>query len=483
MARPIMLQGTMSNVGKSFLTAALCRIFRQDGYRVAPFKSQNMALNSFITTDGAEIGRAQAMQAQAAGIEPDARMNPVLLKPTTDVGSQVIVNGQVWRDMSAKVYFSRKTELLPEILNAYESLSAEYDILVIEGAGSPVELNLKADDIVNMGLAKLVKSPVLLVGDIDRGGVFAQLLGTLDLLESDERALVRGLIVNQFRGDVSLFSDGIRILEQRGNVPVLGVVPFTRVDIEDEDSLSHKLDTLGNAGLIDIAIIRLPRISNFTDFDVFSQYEGVSVRYVSRYEALGSPDLVLLPGTKSTLSDLRWLRTSGMEAAILRLASKKVPVFGICGGYQMLGERIRDPEHAEGGGEIAGMGLLSGETVFTSKKCQTQAKGILPQISSGFWSCLSGAAFEGYEVHMGRTPGGILSVRDNIAGSYVHGIFDRADVSERLVRALFARRGIHFDGRGTDRAAYREEQFDLLADAVRKALDMEKIYRMLEEGV
>lgn len=483
MARPIMLQGTMSNVGKSFLTAALCRIFRQDGWRVAPFKSQNMALNSFITADGAEIGRAQAMQAQAAGIEPDARMNPVLLKPTTDIGSQVIVNGRVWQNMSAKDYFTHKTELLPEIMSAYESLSAEHDILVIEGAGSPVELNLKADDIVNMGLAKLVGSPVLLVGDIDRGGVFAQLLGTLSLLEPAERALVRGLIVNQFRGDVSLFSDGIRILEQRGRVPVLGVVPFTRVDIEDEDSLSHKLDARRDAGCIDIAVIRLPRISNFTDVDVFSQYDGVSVRYVSRYEALGSPDLVILPGTKSTLSDLRWLRTSGMEAAIQRLASKNVPVFGICGGYQMLGERILDPDHAEGGGVLVGMGLLPGETVFSLEKHQTQAKGVLPQISDSFWSCLSGAAFEGYEVHMGHTTGGILSVNGSIAGSYVHGIFDRADVSERLVRALYERRGIRFGGSGIDRAAYRETQFDLLADAVRKALDMEKIYHILEEGV
>ena len=483
MARPIMLQGTMSNVGKSFLTAALCRIFRQDGYRVAPFKSQNMALNSFITKDGAEIGRAQAMQAQAAGIEPDARMNPVLLKPTTDVGSQVIVNGNVWQNMTARDYFSRKTELIPEIMRAYASLLSEHDILVIEGAGSPVELNLKADDIVNMGLAKLVRSPVLLVGDIDRGGVFAQLLGTLDLLEPEERQLMRGLIVNQFRGDASLFSDGISILEQRGNVPVLGVVPFVQVDIEDEDSLSHKLDARGKSGLPDIAVIRLPRISNFTDFDVFSQYEGISLRYVSRLAELGCPDLVILPGTKSTLSDLRWLRTSGMEAAILRLAAKNTPVFGICGGYQMLGERLLDPEHAEGGGELPGLGLLRGETVFMPEKHQTQTKGLLPQVDDGFWSCLSGAEFEGYEIHMGRTPGGILSVNGNTAGSYVHGIFDRADVSERLIRALYDRKGILWNEKGTDRTAYREKQFDLLADTVRKSLDMDKIYHILEEGV
>ena len=481
MGRPIMLQGTMSNVGKSFLTAALCRIFRQDGHSPAPFKSQNMALNSYITADGLELGRAQAMQAQAAGIEPSVLMNPVLLKPTTDVGSQVIVNGEVWGDLAAREYFRRKTELIPAILSAFETLSGMHDILVIEGAGSPVELNLKRDDIVNMGLARRVGSPVLLVGDIDRGGVFAQLLGTLDLLEAEERALVRGLIVNNFRGDVRLFSDGIRILEERSGVPVLGVVPHIRADIEDEDSLSEKLDAKGNAGLIDIAVIRLPRISNFTDLDVFSQYDGVSVRYVSRYEALGTPDLIILPGTKSTISDLRWLRSSGLETAILR--KKETPVFGICGGFQMLGEVIRDPEHTEGGGEIAGMGLLPGETVFTPEKRRAQVRGTLPEVADGFWKCLSCADYEGYEVHMGRTPGGILNVCGNAAGSYVHGIFDSAAVSGALVRALYARRGIAWDGTATDRNTYREQQFDILADEVRKSLDMDKIYRIIEEGV
>ena len=481
MARPIMLQGTMSNVGKSFLTAALCRIFQQDGHSPAPFKSQNMALNSFITPDGLELGRAQAMQAQAAGIEPSVHMNPVLLKPTTDIGSQVIVNGEVWQNMTARDYFARKTELFPAIDHAYETLSAAHDILVIEGAGSPVELNLKHDDIVNMGLARRVKSPVLLVGDIDRGGVFAQLLGTLMLLEPEERALVKGLIVNNFRGDVRLFADGISILEQRGGVPVLGVVPHLHVDIEDEDSLSEKLDASGKTGLIDIAVIRLPRISNFTDLDVLTQYAGVSVRYVSRCEALGTPDLVILPGTKSTIADLKWLRASGLETAMLRL--KGTPIFGICGGYQMLGERISDPDGTEGGGEIRGLGLLPGETVFTADKCRRQMRGVLPEIPDGFWKCLSCAAFEGYEVHMGRTPGGILNVCGNTAGSYVHGIFDTAAVSGALVRALYAQKGMAFDGTGIDRNAYREQQFELLADGVRQSLDMDRIYRILEEGV
>lgn len=273
-----MLQGTMSNVGKSFLTAALCRIFRQDGYSVAPFKSQNMALNSFITPDGAEIGRAQALQAEAAGISPSALMNPILLKPTTDVGSQVIVNGKVRGNMRAADYFRCKKELIPDIMTAYKTLSSQHDIIVIEGAGSPVELNLKADDIVNMGLAELVKSPVLLVGDIDRGGVFAQLIGTLELLEKEELSKVKGLVVNKFRGDISLFKDGISILEERSGKTVAGVIPYISCDIEDEDSLSEKLDTKSADGVIDIAVIRLPKISNFSDLDVFSQYDGVSIR-------------------------------------------------------------------------------------------------------------------------------------------------------------------------------------------------------------
>ena len=481
MAKPIMLQGTMSNVGKSFLTAALCRIFRQDGYSPAPFKSQNMALNSFITADGLEIGRAQAMQAQAAGLKPSVWMNPILLKPTTDVGSQVIVNGKVWRNMSAKEYFSQKTALFPEIDTAYHNLASRHDRIVIEGAGSPVELNLKSDDIVNMGLARRLHAPVLLIGDIDRGGIFAQLLGTLDLLEPEERVLVKGLIVNRFRGDVRLFSDGISILEQRSGLPVIGVVPYLSVDLEDEDSLSEKLHRTSRTALLDIAVIRLPRISNFTDFDAFAQYADISVRYVSDTASLGTPDLLILPGTKATISDLRWLRESGLETAILRM--KDTPVIGICGGFQMLCEAVSDPVQAEGGGEIRGLGLLPGKTVFINEKHQTQTNGNLPEIRSGFWSCLSGAEYEGYEVHMGRTPGTVLNVSGNAAGTYVHGIFDKASVSAALVQALLERRGIHRNETGTDMTDYREQQFDLLADAVRKSLDIAKIYRIVEEGV
>ena len=315
MALNIMLQGTMSNAGKSLLAAALCRIFRQDGYHVAPFKSQNMALNSFITKDGGEMGRAQVVQAEACGLEPDVRMNPILLKPTTDVGSQVIVNGQVRGNMRAMEYYAKKREFLPDVMRAYESLAAENDVIVIEGAGSPAEINLKQDDFVNMGLAKLVDAPVLLIGDIDRGGVFAQLFGTIALLEPDERARVKGTIINKFRGDRTILEPGLRQLEALCGVPVAGVVPYAQVDIDDEDSLSARFTKDTARKLLDIAVIRLPRISNFTDFSPFERYEGVSVRYVDRVSALGAPDLILLPGTKSTIADLQWLRESGLEAA------------------------------------------------------------------------------------------------------------------------------------------------------------------------
>ncbi len=488
MAKAIMIQGTMSNSGKSFLTAALCRIFRQDGYSAAPFKSQNMALNSYITKDGLEMGRAQAMQAEAAGIEPSVLMNPILLKPTTDVGSQVIVNGEVRGNMRAMDYFRQKKELIPDIMNAYETLASQHDIIVIEGAGSPAEINLKRDDIVNMGMAKLARAPVLLTGDIDRGGVFAQLLGTLMLLEDDERSMVKGLIVNKFRGDRSIFSDGVQMLEERGGKPVIGVVPYIKCDIEDEDSLSEKLEN-GSKGIIDIAVIRLPRISNFTDFDVFSQYDGVSVRYVSKCSELSEPDMIIIPGTKSTISDMKWLRESGLEAAVKKSVSRGVPLFGICGGYQMLGEKITDNAGAESVGCISGMGLLKCRTEFSTEKIRRRTEGVFAKVG-GIFSCLSGAKFSGYEIHMGETfseETQLLSCggaqNGNVYGCYIHGIFDSAEISERIVKTLYARKGISYGGGKTDRKAYKEMQYDILADGVRSSLDMELIYRVLEEGI
>ena len=324
-----MIQGTMSNAGKSLLAAGLCRIFRQDGYRTAPFKSQNMALNSFITREGLEMGRAQVMQAEAAGIVPDVRMNPVLLKPTTDTGSQVIVRGEVLGHMDARRYFAYKKGLMPMILEAYRSLSEEYDIIVIEGAGSPAEINLKSDDIVNMGLAKAVGAPVLLVGDIDRGGVFAQLLGTHMLLEPDEQALLKGFIINKFRGDKTILDPGVRMLEERGGVPVVGVVPYMQLDLDDEDSLSPQLEQTNrpSAGKpVEIAVIRLPHISNFTDFAPLDEHPDIGTHYVNRADRLGEPDMLILPGTKNTMDDLIWLRESGLADAIVKAAKRGTPI-------------------------------------------------------------------------------------------------------------------------------------------------------------
>lgn len=481
-----MIQGTMSGAGKSLLTAALCRIFAQDGYSCTPFKSQNMALNSFITHEGLEMGRAQAMQAEAAGIKPSALMNPILLKPTTDTGSQVIVNGRPVGNMRAREYFKYKKQLVPHIMSAYEQLSKQYDIIVIEGAGSPAELNLKTDDIVNMGMAKLAKAPVLLAGDIDRGGIFPQLLGTLMLLEEDERSMVKGLIVNKFRGDSSLFDDGVRILEEKGGVPVAGVVPYIKCELDDEDSLSEKLSA--KKGDVNICVIRLPKISNFTDFDVFSQYDGVAVSYVTKPYELENADMVIIPGTKATASDMKWMRESGMEAAVKKCADRGIPVFGICGGYQMMGSRISDPLGAECGGEIRGMELFDGETVFSKQKQCRQTSGAFGEVK-GIFSGLSGKAYEGYEIHMGSTVSSEKSFtsdggqRGNLYGSYVHGLFDAEGVAEEIVKALYAKKGLSFTGKGISREKFKQQQYDILADAVRSALDMKLIYRILENGM
>ena len=487
MAKNIMIQGTMSNAGKSLLCAGLCRIFRQDGYRVAPFKSQNMALNSFITADGGEMGRAQVVQAEAAGIAPDVRMNPILLKPTTDVGSQVIVNGVVQGNMRAMEYYRRKREFVPAVLEAYDSLAAENDIIVIEGAGSPAEINLKQKDIVNMGLAKLVDAPVLLVGDIDRGGVFAQLYGTVALLEPEEKARIKGTIVNKFRGDRKILEPGLETLEQLCGVPVAGVIPYVHVDIDDEDSLSTRFTRDTGRKDIDLAVIRLPRISNFTDFAPFERFENVSVRYVEKVSDLHDPDMILLPGTKSTIADLKWLRESGLEAAVLKAASAGTPIFGICGGYQMLGRTVSDPERVEAAGisEISGMNLLDMDTLFRGEKVQTQTEGIFENIP-GLFSCLNGLAYQGYEIHMGRSMErrSAVTCKGNVYGSYIHGIFDAPGVAEAILGTLCRKKGLDPARLGSfDPKAYKEAQYDKLADAVRSGLDMELVYRVLNREV
>ena len=487
MAKNIMIQGTMSNAGKSLLCAGLCRILKQEGYRVAPFKSQNMALNSFITKDGGEMGRAQVVQAEAAGIEPDVRMNPILLKPTTDVGSQVIVAGQVQGNMRAMEYYRRKRDYIPAILEAYNSLASEYDIIVIEGAGSPTEINLKQEDIVNMGLAKLVDAPVLLVGDIDRGGVFAQLYGTVALLEKDERARIKGTIVNKFRGDRAILEPGIRILEELCGVPVAGVIPYTHVDIDDEDSLTERFSQTTERKLLDIAVIRLPRISNFTDFAPFERYGNVSLRYVERVADLHGPDMILIPGTKSTIADLKWLRQSGMEAAVLKAASAGTPVFGICGGYQMLGRSVCDPDQVEAAEttRIQGLGLLDMDTVFRGEKVQTQVSGTFAGVT-GLLSGLNGMEYTGYEIHMGRSQEKLLPLQGtgNVYGSYIHGIFDAPGVSDEILRAICAKKGLDYAALGTfDLREYKERQYDMLADAVRGGLDMELVHRIINREI
>ena len=487
MAKNIMIQGTMSNAGKSLLCAGLCRIFRQDGYQVAPFKSQNMALNSFITADGGEMGRAQVVQAEAAGIAPDVRMNPILLKPTTDVGSQVIVNGVVQGNMRAMEYYRRKREFVPAVLEAYDSLAAENDIIVIEGAGSPAEINLKQEDIVNMGLAKLLDAPVLLVGDIDRGGVFAQLYGTVALLEPEERARIKGTIVNKFRGDKKILEPGLVTLEHLCGVPVAGVIPYVYVDIDDEDSLSTRFTRNTGRKDIDLAVIRLPRISNFTDFAPFERFENVSVRYVEKVSDLHDPDMIMLPGTKSTIADLKWLRESGLEAAILKAASAGTPIFGICGGYQMLGRSVSDPEQVEAAGisEISGMRLLDMDTLFLGEKVQTQTEGIFENIP-GLLACLNGLAYQGYEIHMGRSieRRSAVTCMGNVYGSYIHGIFDAPGVAEAILGTLCRKKGLDPARLGSfDPKAYKEAQYDKLADAVRSGLDMELVYRVLNREV
>lgn len=490
MAKVIMIQGTMSNAGKSLLVAGLCRVFRQDGYTVAPFKSQNMALNSFITKEGLEMGRAQVMQAEAAGTEPMVCMNPILLKPTSHTGSQVIVNGEVIGNMSAREYFAYKKQLVPDIKKAFQKLEEKADIIVIEGAGSPAEINLKENDIVNMGLAEMVDAPVLLVGDIDRGGVFAQLLGTLMLLTKQEKDRVKGLVINKFRGDKTILDPGILMLEEKGRVPVVGVLPYLELRLEDEDSLTERFDHR-REGLIDIAVIRYPRISNFTDFNVFEQNPNVTVRYVASEEELHHPDLIILPGSKNTMGDLKWMRQNGMEAAVKKRVGE-IPVFGICGGYQMLGEMVEDPDGVEEGGALRGMELLPVKTELKKqkKRCQVEGKiGTLP----GIFSELSGCSYQGYEIHMGSThidgeaseewKAPVYGTRQNVYGSYIHGLFDQGYTAEAVVRALAKKKGLSLtEGKIQDYRRFKETQYDKLADAMRMYFHMEEIYGMLREA-
>ena len=486
MAKVIMVQGTMSGAGKSLIVAGLCRIFAQDGYKVAPFKSQNMALNSYITQEGLEMGRAQVMQAEAARIKPMVCMNPILLKPTNDIGSQVIVNGEVLGNMPAKEYFTFKTQLIPDIMEAYHKLEESADIIVIEGAGSPAEINLKQNDIVNMGMAKMADAPVLLVGDIDRGGVFAQLLGTLMLLTDEEKQRVKGLVINKFRGDQTILDPGIKMIEEKGKVPVTGVVPYMQLQLEDEDSLTDRFEKK-EKGMIDLVVIRYPRISNFTDFDVFEQNKNVTVRYVTTPDQIGNPDLIFLPGSKNTMGDMKWMRESGMEAAVRKRASSTI-VFGICGGYQMLGKKISDPQNIEEGGQIRGLELLDIETILNTEKKRTQVQEVLPKME-GPLASISGKKIEGYEIHMGVTTSclnkedvlkALIVRKENVYGTYVHGIFDAQGMASSIVEELAKRKGIICStGEMLSYKEFKETQYEKLAATLRQYLNMDEIYKMM----
>ncbi len=491
MAKTIMLAGTMSDVGKSVITAGLCRILRKKGCTVAPFKAQNMALNSFVTRDGYELGRAQAMQAFAAGIEPDVRMNPVLLKPTGHMSSQVIVMGEIRCEMGAAEYYEYKDELMSEVLAAYRSLSEEYDYIIIEGAGSVAEINLKDKDIVNLGLARAVNAPVCLVGDIDRGGVFAQLYGSVKLLEDDERSLIRGMIINKFRGDKKLLQPGLAMIEEKLSLPVLGVVPYTELKLEDEDSLSSRLSRHDAGEGIDIAVIGFPYISNFTDMNAFDRIQNASVRYVRRTQELGRPDLIILPGSKNTVEDMKWLKTSGPGTAICDLAGD-IPIFGICGGFQMLGRSIEDENAPDN--SCDGLGLLEYHTVIKKDKIRRRVSGELNAVD-GFLSGLSGMAYKGYEIHMGRTfdvmgndvtAGGDVLFKakgSEVYGTYVHGIFDRSSVLETVMKAVCEKKGYVFDTPLEDQDVFMDRQFDMLADVLTGNLDMERIFGIMDGSV
>lgn len=502
-AKVVMVQGTASSAGKSILVAALCRIFKQDGYKVAPFKSQNMSLNSFVTREGGEIGRAQVVQAEAAGIEPTVDMNPILLKPEADSKSQVIVMGKVMDTLQARKYYEHKDDLLKIVSEALDRLRSAYDVVVIEGAGSAAEINLKDREIVNMRIAKLANSPVLLIGDIDRGGIFASLIGTVDLLEPDERKLVKGLVINKFRGDISLFETGIKFIEERAGIPCVGVIPYFRdIAIAQEDSVYlDERQQNGTSGNLDIAVIRLPHISNYDDFDPLER-EGCRIRYITDRRQLGSPELIIIPGSKSTIADLHFLRDTGLADEIIRLNKNGTPVTGICGGYQMLGRRLDDPYRAESFEEsILGLQLLDMVTIFNREKTTTQVKGRV-STGKGILSEADGKEIEGYEIHMGesvenneespflifQTPDGKAAYTDGsinsegtVMGTYIHGIFNKDGFRAGFLDSLrkYHRMPMH--------EAYnveeKDREYDKLADLVRNSLDMQLVYRIIEDGI
>ncbi|HEX2987175.1 MAG TPA: cobyric acid synthase [Chloroflexota bacterium] len=490
-----MVQGTSSSVGKSLLVAGLCRLLHQEGYRVAPFKAQNMALNAAVTPDGLEMGRAQAVQAEAAGIEPSVDMNPILLKPEGDSRCQVVVMGKPQSTLHAREYYRERGRLWETVCSSIERLRSRFDVVLIEGAGSPAEINLRAGDLVNMRVALETHAPVLLAGDIDKGGVFASLVGTMELLAPEERELIRGFVINKFRGDVSLLEPGLRFLESRTGVPVLGVVPYLRgLLISQEDSAGLEEVATGK-GLLDVAVIRLPRISNFDDFDLLGAEPAVGLRFVGRAEKLGRPDLVILPGSKGTVSDLGFLRDTGLDRAISALASTGTPILGVCGGYQMMGERILDPNGMESGQrETAGLGLLPATTTFATEKRTVRVRARV-EATDGPFASARGATIDAYEIHMGSTlhrgetvfsllgggvpvPDGCIAANGLLMGSYLHGLFENESLRRALVDWLVERRGLS-PLQHVQSVASRDSEYDRLAETLRQSLDLPALRRII----
>ena len=507
MANYIMMMGTSSHVGKSILATAMCRILYRKGRKVVPFKAQNMALNSYVTRDGDEMGRAQVAQAEAAGMEPMVDMNPVLLKPTGNAASQVIIMGKPVGNMSAREYHrGYSLKAFDAVKEALGRLDKEYDTIVIEGAGSPAEINLKANDIVNMRVAKYLQAPVLLIADIDRGGALASLVGTLELLDEEERALVKGLVINKFRGDVTLLTPAIDFLEKKTGKPVLGVVPhIDQMGIDDEDSVSlEEKQAAPTEGDIRIAVIQTPKISNFTDFDALAHEKDVALYYVKAVEDLGEPDVIMLPGSKNTTEDMLYLRKSGLGEKILAHAKAGKAVIGICGGYQMLGEVIRDPQHTESqNDEAAGLGLLGMETVFASEKLTSQ---VVAQCQDLYFMGQSIFAdnLQGYEIHMGHTAftreadkhpftvcqrrgkacasqEGTANAAGNVFGTYIHGVFDNDVFRRSVLNAIRHSKGLEALANTRNVMAEKQQAYEHLADVVENALDMEKLYQIMGE--
>ena len=495
--KSLMFQGTGSSVGKSLLCAAVLRIMKQDGYTVAPFKAQNMALNSYATFEGLEMGRAQVTQAEAAMIEPSVRMNPVLLKPTSDRRSQVIVNGVPVGTMSAMEYEMYKPQLREDIKRIYDELESTVDVVVIEGAGSPAEINLHDGDIVNMSMAKSADAPVILIGDINPGGVFASLYGTVKLLPEDEQARIKAIVINKFRGDVKILEPGLRMLEDMLQIPIIGVIPWMDIDIEDEDSVTERFDRQTGNGPVQVAIVHLPHISNFTDFNILSTERSVSVRYVRRASELEGADIILLPGTKNTIEDLNWLKQHGLADEIIRHARRGGMVMGICGGYQMLGERLFDPNHTESRiPEMAGLGLLNFDATFHEEKTTVQAHGTI-ECSSGWLSEHNGLMLDGYEIHTGTNDfregcipflhlngreevDGVVNAEGNVLGTYLHGIFDTGAFWHALVNHIREAKGL--DDEHTEvltMEEFRRREYDRLAAGVRQNIDMDAVYKIV----